>query len=157
MISEEQKFNSCLKAEIDQINQSLARINSLVNVQKVASERGQQNLLESQNPNDISMELKAKAQSVRVHDAVSSHLFKTMTKWNSMILDLQESTDFDYEKVSMSFQQEAQSSRQSSTNNLLLRMSSVNTDRSSVANVSQAPSTMSRGKYCYCTCSVLAD
>ena len=33
-------------------------------------------------------------------------------------------------------------------------MSSVNTERSSssVANVSQAPSTLSRGKYCYGTC-----
>ena len=50
------------------------------------------------------MELRGTIPSVRVNDKVSCQLFKTMTHWNSMIKDLQESTDFDIDKVSMSFQ-----------------------------------------------------
>ena len=41
---------------------------------------------------------------MRVHDRVSAQLYKTMKVWNTMIQDLQVSTDFDLDKLSMSFQ-----------------------------------------------------
>ena len=105
-INEEQKFNSQLQSEIDAINASLSRINSLVSQQKEKTLRSQQSCIEESHgtvSDDISMELRGTLPSVRVHDQVSSKLFKTMTHWNSMIKDLQESTDFDIDKVSMSF------------------------------------------------------
>ena len=66
-----------MQAELDAINASLARINSLVSTQKKASARYDDQMLESQGVSDISMELKG-PKVPRVSDDVGTKVFHSM-------------------------------------------------------------------------------
>ena len=88
------------------------------------------------------MELKdPNTMTTSVQDSVCSQLFQTMTNWNSMIQDLQESTDFDVKRVSFA-------QKSSTSTNLSLAFPNDESHISDVAHSHRSMSTSNhtRGK-----------